>query len=436
MTRKTVPAAPFPRRGVARLCVLASILCAPLALGACDKPAVATSKPADAAPVDLVVTTPTWTQLPRVVRATGTLFGEEEATIASKVSGRIIEIHADLGDRVEPGSPLLRIDPTDYNLERAERANALAETLSRLGLTELVDGHAPADFSIDSVPAVARAILEANNARVRFERARELAERPQPLMGPQEYSDIRTSWEVAQSNVDVERLLAQTILAQARTIEAQVRIAEQRIADTTPLAPAAADAGGTDYEIAQRMVSVGDFVQVGTPLMRLVDSDPIKLRLSIPERRAAEIQRGQTVTIPGGPGGVGAQTGTIARVAPALDIATRTLGIEVDIPNPGNVLRPGAFTSAEIAVGADEALVVPPTAILTFAGVHKVVLVVDGVAQEKRVELGNRTRDAVQILSGLEGNETIALAPPNSITTGTRVRVSADPAPTALAPRE
>ncbi len=118
----------------------------------------------------------------------------------------------------------------------------------------------------------------------------------------------------------------------------------------------------------------------------------------------------------------------MSRVSPALDIATRTLPVEIVIANADLRLKPGGFATAEIEVGAVDAMVVPRSAVLTFAGVHKVITIVDGVAQERRITLGDVARtdagDMVEVLTGLDGSETIALAPPSSITTGARVRVA------------
>lgn len=434
------------RLGITSL-LLAAIAAIPLASTGCKRQAeggaVATAP--QSPPVELEVTTPSRATIPRTVRVTGTIFGDEEATIASKVSGRIVQTLVDLGDRVTPGDTLVRIDPVDYTLARDERRRALGEALSRLGLTELPPEGGT--FDADAVPLVQRALVEELNAKVRFERARELAEAEPPLMGPQEFSDIQTAYNVARSDVAVQRLNARTLLALARTLEVQLRIAEQRLADTQPAAPThnppepeAGDRGmksegdaisapdGRTYLVAQRSVSVGDFVQVGTPLVRLVVADPVKLRIRVPERRFAEIAVGQPVAVHAD--AVADPTPVLAavsRVAPALDIDTRTLPVEILIPNPDLRLKPGGFATAEITVGQTDALVVPRSAVLTFAGVHKVIAIIDGVAQERRVMLGQAARvdgvDVIQILSGLEGAETIAAAPMASLTTGTRVRI-------------
>lgn len=413
--------------------LLAAVSALFLALLSCDKhaeggaPAIDAHTPAPA--VDVSVFTPTRATIPRTVRTTGTLYGDEEATIASKVSGRIVQTLVDLGDSVAPGEVLVRIDPVDYTLALDERRRALSEALSRLGLASLPPEGEP--FDVDAVPLVQRAIVEAENARTRYERARQLVESDPPLMGPQEFSDIQTTYDVARSDVAVQRLNAGSLLALARTFQVQVSIAEQRLADTEPRAPDSPtpDASGSrvrvgTYLIAQRSVSVGDFVQVGTPLVRVVVADPVKLRLSIPERRSAEIQIGQPVAIHADASADQTPvTASISRISPALDIATRTLAVEVLILNPDHKLKPGGFATADITVGQDESIVVPASAILTFAGVHKVVSVVDGSAQERRVTLGVHAGDMVQILDGLDGSETLVAAPPGSLTTGTRVRI-------------
>lgn len=118
--------------------------------------------------VAVSVTAPMRRELPRVTQVTGTLFGDEEATIAAKVEGRVVEVLKDLGDTVAPDDPLVRVDPTDYELERAEREGAFREALARLGLSELPGG----GFDVETLPSVERARLQAENATARYERAR------------------------------------------------------------------------------------------------------------------------------------------------------------------------------------------------------------------------------------------------------------------------
>jgi RND family efflux transporter MFP subunit len=375
-------------------------------------------------PVTVRALSPRVIEMRRYVRATGTLFGDEQTTIAAKVAGRVVEFAADLGDRVEPGQPLATIDPTDYELARDERERAFREVLASIGLEGLPEG----PFEADALPTVARARLQAENARVRYERGRALAEREPPLIAAQDFADLRTIWEVAESELGVARLSAEATLAEARTLAAQVRIAEQRVTDTVHRAPGAAPSaqpsGARHYEVAERMVAVGDFVQIGTPLFRLVDSDPVKLRITLPERRVGVVQVGQPVEILV-ESGTRSDRGEVSRVSPVVDVQTRSFAAEVLIPNPEHTLKPGSFAAAHVLVGVEPALAVPERAIVTFAGVHKVVLVVDGKAEEREVDLGERQDGLVEIVRGLAETDTLVAEPTGTLVTGVPVSVAA-----------
>jgi multidrug efflux pump subunit AcrA (membrane-fusion protein) len=375
-------------------------------------------------------------ELPRSIRVTGTLHGEEETTIAAKVAGRVVEVVRDLGDVAQPGDPLVRIDPTDYDLEKTERERAFLEALARLGLRELP----PESYDVNQLPSVERGRLQAENAKARRDRAKVLADRKPPLISEQDFADIATAYEVAMSNLKVERLTAEATLAEARTLDAQVSISEQRVLDTVHRAPAV-DAAAVSaaksaapatpdeasprlYEVAERLVTAGDYVQVGAPLLRLVDSDPLKLRVPVTERRLGAVQKGQRVTV-SVEAFSGSFDGEVARVSPAVDTATRSFSVEVLVPNRDRILKPGSFATASIQIGTETALVIPATAVLTFAGLSKVVLVRDGKVAEQIIDVGEKTDGMVEVRGGLTTDDIIVATPTAALTTGTAVTISA-----------
>jgi multidrug efflux pump subunit AcrA (membrane-fusion protein) len=385
------------------------------------------------AAVQVSVIKPAQRELPETIRVTGTLHGNEETTIAAKVPGRIVETLKDLGDYASTGEPLVRIDPTDYELSKREREFAFAETLARLGLLEIP----PDTFDVEALPSVERARLQAENANLKYERGRKLVQEDPPVISEQDLIDLRTAWEVAQSNLKMERLTAQATLAEARTLAAQVAIAEQRVRDTTHRAPGNLQEGGSDaqthegashsarrYEVAARMVTVGDFVQVGAPLFRLVNADPLKLRAPVNERRLGMVKADQTVIVHVEAFEQPFQ-GRVSRVSPAVEMATRAFEVEIIVPNAARTLKPGSFAIAEIEIGAGTALLIPKSAIITFAGVQKIMLVQDGKAKEQRVELGREADDLVEIRTGLSATDQIVAKPPASLTSGTPVQIAA-----------
>jgi multidrug efflux pump subunit AcrA (membrane-fusion protein) len=106
--------------------------------------------------------------------------------------------------------------------------------------------------------------------------------------------------------------------------------------------------------------------------------------------------------------------GTVVRLSPAVDEHTRTLLVEAEVPNADGALRPGAFATAEIVVEAERpAVLVASDAVVTFAGVTKVLGVADGKVVEKRVRLGRRTGAQVEVLDGLAAGELIVAEPGN-----------------------
>jgi multidrug efflux pump subunit AcrA (membrane-fusion protein) len=406
-----------------------------LALAACSEPR---AEPAgarsgtSAAPLELRTAAVERGAVQRVVSATGTLHGEEEATISAKVPGRIDAVVHDAGDEVAPGDKLARVEPTDYELALSERIRAFEQALASLGLESL-----PADgFSVDGLPAVERAALKSENAKARFERGRILHQRTPPAMSEQDFADLETAWEVAQAEHRLAQLEAREQLAAARTMQAQIDTARQRLADTVHVVPKGerppppggdeAPESTIEYVVSARHVSAGDFVSVGTPMFELIDPDPLKLHVEIPERRIALVRHGQRVllTVEAYPERF---EGRVTRIHPAVNAKTRTFLVEVSVPNADRRLRAGSFAKLEIETSVDEGvLLVPRTAVLTFAGVHKVFVVVDGKAAERAVTLGGVVGDRIEITKGLDGSETIVTEPPAGLTTGAPIVAPAE----------
>ena len=108
--------------------------------------------------------------------------------------------------------------------------------------------------------------------------------------------------------------------------------------------------------------------------------------------------------------------GRIARVSPAIDESSRTLMVEAEVPNQQGLLRPGSFANADIVLqAAEKAVVVPASALVTFAGVDKVLVVKDGKSLEKRVSTGRRDGDRIEIVSGLGAGEQVIVDPGNLV---------------------
>jgi RND family efflux transporter MFP subunit len=296
--------------------------------------------------------------LERTVPVVGTLAAKEEAVVAAQVSGQIEKALVDLGDRVTTGQELVLIDTTAYEARVQESAANLA-----------------------------RATAAAANAERQLKRVQELQR------------------DNIASNSDLDAAVSEAGKTQAdvKALEAADAIARLNLERSRVRAP-------FDGAVAQRVAGVGDYLSVGTPIARLVKTDPLRLRLDVPERESGAIRTGLNVRVVV-EGDTNVYTGRIARVAPALREADRMLAVEADVPAQGS-LRVGRFVRAEIVVNEREAaLVVPEPALIVFAGLEKVVSAKDGKVTEKAVTTGRRGADWVEIVSGLNAGELVVLEP-------------------------
>jgi RND family efflux transporter MFP subunit len=204
----------------------------------------------------------------------------------------------------------------------------------------------------------------------------------------------------------------QAVLAQRRS---ELELARQQLADTALVSP-------IDGAVSQRQASVGEFLAPGAPVATLVRLHPLRLRVAVPEREAASVRVGQSVklTVEGDASEYG---GRVARLSPSIQEQNRTLTIEAEIPNQKGVLRPGSFARASIVTQtAQPVVMVPVSAIVTFAGIEKVMTVKDGKSVERRVQTGRREGTRVEIVAGLAAGETV-VAEPGNLTGGQAVSV-------------
>lgn len=389
--------------------------CLALLTSACQHEPQPGATPAAApGPYSVSIITPQWRELARTLTVTGDLLADEEVLVSAKVAGRVQAVHLDFGDAAPGGALLLEVDPTDYALARQESALALAQALAELGLEELGDGA----FDPDATPAVRKALAVRDNVEQRRARAERLAAERPPVISEEELTNARAALEVAEAEVEVARLAARSAFAQAQLLDARLRSAAQRLADTAHRAPSADPAA--EFLVAERMVAAGDYVAVGAPLFRLVDGDPLRLRARVPERHLDELALGQAAEVSVEASGRGFG-GVVERLAPEIERNTRTFIAELRVPNADRVLLPGGFASAVLHVGADRVLMLPESCVRRFAGVHKILLVRDGLIEERRVELGGSAGDWIEVRSGVAETDLVVVAPDPALVTGSAV---------------
>lgn len=390
-----------------------------LLLPACGKPREASARNPAASPRAVHVARAEMRGMERTIAAPGTLVPKETSTVSTKVAGRIQRLAVDVGSVVEAGDQIAQIEPRDYELRVAEAAASLAEARAALGLPPESDTEFIEAESVSSV-LQAKALLE--EAAKNLDRTRALTQ--SRIASASELDTVEAAHKVAQTRYQAALEDARARVAALARRGVELDIARKQLTDTTIRAPFR---GG----IQARPANVGEYVAAGSPIVTLVNTDPLRLRLEIPERYSMLVRTGQVVRVTVA-SDTNTYSGRISRLSPALNESNLMLLVEADVPNPG-ALRGGLFGRAKIVVDdKEEGLSVPINALVVFAGIEKVVTIEDGKALEKTVTTGRREADWVEILSGISPG-TVVILDPTGIRSGQKVTVqeARDPARTS-----
>ena len=236
--------------------------------------------------------------------------------------------------------------------------------------------------------------------------------------------ELHSEGIIATSQRDVAQTRFDAIEAQVRAREADidryqamVDFAQKRLSDTEILAPIAG-------EVRQRLVSTGEAVKEKTPLFHLVMTDPLKFQGTVPERFAPDIKMEQPVDLQVEAFADRMFPGRVLRVSPAVDVQTRSLSLEVKVPNAQGMLKPGFFAKGQILTGVDpQAVFAPEEAVYTFVGITKAFVVQDGTVQERQIKIGSRREGWVEITEGLQTGEIVATSNLPQLYQGAKITV-------------
>jgi RND family efflux transporter MFP subunit len=306
-----------------------------------------------------------------VVRFTGSLVAASRVEITPRVAGRLDRIFVDIGDTVRRGDLLASLDPDVFEQELRQARAELA--VATAGLAE------------------AEASLEA--ARRALTRTREL--RAQRVASQSELDAAETEVQAQAARLELSR--SQIEQREAALEGAQIRLSYTQLRAVWH---------GEDSErlVAERFADEGSILQANSPVLALVEPDPLRAVVFVTERDYARLQPGQEValTTEAYPGE--RFTGTVSRLAPEFRETSRQARVEIGVPNPDRRLRPGMFVEVSIQLRhVEAATTVPVDALVERDGAPGVFLLEDGEqgihARFVPVGTGIRDRDRVEILT-------------------------------------
>jgi len=337
-------------------------------------------------------------QLRRNVESVGSLFPLDEVTVSSEVEGRVEQVLVDVGDHVTAGQTIVKVVPTELQLTLDQQRATLQQARARLGLPENVEDVK----DVRDAAEVKKAAADLADARQKYERAKTLFE--QGLLPKQSFDEADSRNNAARAAYDLSVQGGQNLRAALAQSRAAAALAQKKVGDSIIRAPFAG-------QIKERSVTQGQYLKVQTPVMVIVNVDPMRMRLRVPEKMAAWVKTGQevTVTVEAYPGR--SFTGKISRINPSVDQQTRAFEVEALIVNHEALLKPGFFVKATIPSSfVVESLFVPEDALLYVYGVYKVFVIDGNTVKEKEVKIGERSGSEVEILEGLSQGDRIAVA--------------------------
>lgn len=360
----------------------------------------------------------------QLVTADGVLFARDQATIMPKISAPVRRFLVNRGDHVKQGQLLAVLENRDLAAAAAESHGQLAQAASNLRTT--TQGVVPEELQ--------KAQADAESARAGLDAARKLLESRQQLFAQgalprKQVDEAQVAFAQAKGQADISQLhltstqgvtgketvasaSAQVASAKGHSDAAEAQLSYSEI--TSPI----------DGVITDRAIYPGEMANAGAPLLTVMDLSAVIAHVSLSQEQAAGLKVGNAATITPSDGG-DPVTGKVTVVSPAVDPNTTTVQVWVQAPNPGQRLRAGGAVRVTIVAGTiDKAVLIPPDAVLPDPEGGTQALVVDAksVAHAKKIAIGAREGDTVQVISGVEAGEQVVVVGGLGLEDGAKVR--------------
>ncbi len=382
------------------------------AIAGCSKSDAANARGREDAPKPVKVERVKEESVQRSIEVVGTLAAVDEVTISSEAEGRVSKLLADLGDRVHAGQILVELDAEKLQYNADQQKAALARALAKYGASD--SQHLP---PIERTPDVVKAQAELAQARQSFDRTAELHKRQ--LLPRQSLDDAKTMLDSKQASYDAALQNAKNLRADIDASEANAKLAARQLRDTTIRAP-------FDGYVQKRLVNLGEYVKVQTPVMAVVRVDPLKVTAEVPERMAPWVKIDQAIDLHVDAFPDRTITGKVSRMSPAANTATRAFPFEALVPNGDAQLKPGTFARVRITSSrVDQLLTLPYAALQYRYGVNRVFVVDNDHLVARELKVGERLGDRIEILGGIKAGETVATSDVDKLVDGMKVSVSA-----------
>jgi RND family efflux transporter MFP subunit len=334
----------------------------------------------------------------------------QEVDLMAKVAGYVKVIYVDVGDRVKQGQLLAILEVPEMADDRA-RAQAGVDR-SQAEVARAKDQLQQAQSSLDI-------------AHLTYTRLADVSKQRPGLVAQQEVDDVHSKDLVAQAQVSAARSNLAAAEEQVHVNAAELQKIKTLFDYTSVTAPFAG-------VITKRYADTGSMIQAGTsssiqamPLVRLSENSLLRLILPVPESAVPTVHIGQQVAVRV-PTMNRNFPGLVKRFSDKVNVATRTMDTEVDVPNADLVLIPGMYAEVHLTLDRrNHALTIPVSAVDLGSGTSSaqvVVITPDNHVENRKVQLGLETATRVEVKSGLKEGEMVVIGNRSSLQPGQEVR--------------
>jgi RND family efflux transporter MFP subunit len=324
-----------------------------------------------------------------------------EAPVLARATGYIIKRNVDIGDRVAAGQVLAEIEAPELKQQIRQAQAAIDQANQSVQQAEagLIQGRANLGL-----------------AKVTRDRYQTLLS--QKVVAQQDFDTRQAQWEASVANVQALDKAIGAAKSNAAAAEANLA----RLNDLLGYLMVRAPFAGV---ITVRNVDTGALVNEGSTLLfRMAQTDRLRTYVNVPQSDADSVRVGQKATLVVSDLGGRKFTGTVARTANALDPATRTLLVEVQIDNGGGVLLPGMYTQVDLSVPRkNPPLMIAADALVVRSNGPQVAVVgADGTVHFALVQLGRDLGDRLEALSGVQEGDRLVVNPGDAVREGAKVK--------------
>jgi RND family efflux transporter MFP subunit len=359
----------------------------------------------------------------------------QQAAIFSKISGYIRKIHIDRGDFVKEGQLLLEIDDLELKASAEQARAAVVSSQAGLEVARSTLEGLKANLENQRANLVkARAVL-ANDTR-QAERMKTLFDRG--MVAAVDWDNARTTADSSRASRDAAEAQLRLADVQITTQESQVRLAQAQVETfRAALSLAQSNLNNTRLVapfagyIAQRNLDQGAAVSASSAgttttsvgILLIQDISSVKVQIEVPERDISRVVVGNSVRVTADPYKGEVFKGSVTRVVHNLDPRSRTMGIEVVIPNADARLKPGMFARVDAIVETRKnVLTVPLESLRVGEGPPLVMAVRSNLVEPVQVQLGAADAQAIEVIKGITESDQVILQGKDLVRKGQKVR--------------